>query len=202
MSGPLVQPRRRRRSASARSRGLLLLVLLAWVVALAGCGVGVQRRPTTLASAGPSWTEPSTGSSPTTGLSIEVFLVRGDHLVRVWRQSPGGQQLSAVLRTLLESPSRAERTAGLSTAIPSGVGALVARVRRGIVEVQVPPPFDALPNRERVLAVAQLVYTVTAELPVHGLRLMAGGTAVDTPVGSGRLVSRAVTRADFAALAR
>lgn len=181
---------------------LALVVLGALLLGTLGaCGVGPQHQPTTLASAGPTWTEPSTGSSPTAGLSIQVFLVRGGHLVQVWRQSSGGQRLSDVLHALLESPSPQDRAAGLDSAIPASVNTLQATVVRGVVRLQVPPPFDALPSRERVLAVAQLVYTLTAQLPVRGLQLMAGSKAVDTPVGSGRLVSRPVTRADFAQLA-
>ncbi|HET8600016.1 MAG TPA: GerMN domain-containing protein [Segeticoccus sp.] len=168
---------------------------------LAGCGIGPQDHATTLATAGPTWTAPSTGTSPSAGLSIQVFLVHDGRLVQVWRQSPGGQELADVLATLCESPSARDRAEGLSSAIPNTVNRIHARIRRGVVLVQLPAAFDTLPSQDRVLAVAQLVYTVTAQLPVHGVRLMAGSRPVDTPVGSGRLVPRAVTRADFSKLA-
>lgn len=189
--------RNTRRHPRGRPAAVLAALL---VVGVGGCGIGVQDHPTVLPSAGPTWRPSRAVASPTAGLAIQVFLVRRGHLVRVWRQS-AGQGLDDVIAALLQSPSPQDRAAGLGTEIPSSVHRLRASVRGGVVRLQVPPAFDALPSQQRVLAVAQLVYTLTAQLPVHGLRLMVGRRAVDAPVGSGRLVARPVTRADFAALA-
>ena len=190
--------RRDRRCAGVRALPLVGLLLLT------GCGVGPQDHPVSLGSAGPHWspTAAAPSSRPSgTDLEVAVFLVHDDQLVRVWRRSPEGQDLSAVLSVLTQGLTRQEQAEHLRTAIPTNANHIRVQIRQGIARVQVPGGFDTLPNRERVLAVAQLLYTLTEQLPVRGLRLVKGQHLLDTPVGSGRLVSRPVTRDDFAALA-
>lgn len=190
----------KRRAASAAAASVLPVLLV-----VAGCGVGPQSHPVSLGSGTPSWA-PTGGAAGALGhrataLLVSVFLVHGDEIVPTWRPSAGGLDLDAVLATLVERPSRKERAEQLRTAIPASATHIRATIRDHVALVQVPAGFGTLPNRERVLAVAQVLYTLTAQLSVSSLRLVNGSHAIDTPVGSGQLVSRPVTRDDFAALA-
>jgi hypothetical protein len=130
-----------------------------------------------------------------------LFLVRDGKLVRVWRPSPRGQDLSAVLATLVDRPTPDEKARHLRTAIPATATRIRVSIEDGVALVQVPAGFDTLPNSVREVAAAHVLYTLTAQLPVGSMRLVRGKHLLDTPVGSGRLVSRPVRRQDFAALA-
>jgi hypothetical protein len=190
---------------SPRAARLAAAGLAAVLLTLSGCGVGPQSPPVSPGSASPSWAPtgatPGASQQPGTALQIALFLVRDGKLVRAWRPSPQGQDLSAVLAALDERPTSDEKARHLRTAIPATATRIRAVIRDGVALVQVPAGFDTLPNSERVLAVAQVVYTLTAQLPVGSMRLARGKHRLDTPVGSGRLVTRPVTRQDFAALA-
>jgi spore germination protein GerM len=52
-----------------------------------------------------------------------------------------------------------------------------------------------------VMAVGQIVYTVTAVEGVSAVELSVEGSVVDVPVDTGQLRSGPVTRSDYAAIA-
>ncbi len=184
---------------AARRRRALLAgpVSLAAAVLLAGCSVGPQDRPDLVAPV----TRPTPSASATLSsvpLTVQVFLLRGDRLVRVSRSVPAATGLTPSL-TGLALPLTPEQVAdGLRTAFPAGEPAPHGRLDGTVATVTMPTGFDHLSVREQVGAMSQLVYTVTADTTATEVELVSDGRTLQVPDGSGRLLSRPVNRSDYA----
>jgi hypothetical protein len=63
----------------------------------------------------------------------------------------------------------------------------------------VPKGFDHISVREQELAMAQLVFTITADTLASGVVLVQGSRELPVPDATGRLVEGPVTRLDYAA---
>jgi spore germination protein GerM len=185
---------------TTRRRAAILAAGLLWL--LAGCGVPADRAPRSipdeevpfglLATTGPATTRPAS----TTG--AVVFLVEGDRLAAVRRQVPAPATPDAVLATLAAGPTPPEAAAGLRTALVTGVG--LSQVAAGTATIRLDRDFVAADLHEQILALAQLVYTVT-ELPgLRGVQFAFDGQPAEVPTARGRLQAGAVSRADFAAI--
>lgn len=114
---------------------------------------------------------------------------------------PGGD-LSTALSALLKGPSSAESAAGVSTAVPATGTAIAAELDGPVARLRLPQEFTRLDGAQQALAVAQLVYTITEQ--AHGVtavRLLQGVRELPAPTATGELVSRPVTRADYAPIA-
>ena len=135
-------------------------------------------------------------------LSIQVYLVHGDRLERVTRLVPAGRGLEPVLRALSAPVDSVELAAGLRTAVPA-----VSRPLAGTMsdpqtaDVAVPAGYDRLSMGQQEMAMAQVVFTVTADTLADRVRLVNGPRAVAVPLPRGELVTRPVTRQDYAAFA-
>ncbi|GAB3871573.1 hypothetical protein GCM10028802_03200 [Terrabacter terrigena] len=71
----------------------------------------------------------------------------------------------------------------------------------GTARVAVPPGFDRLSMAVRQLAMAQLVFTITADTLADEVQLVSGGRVVAVPDAHGELVTHPVSRQDYADLA-
>ncbi len=178
---------------------MLGAALLVATLVLGGCGVGVQSDPEQVAP-GPlaSWV-PGPATTAHAGRAA-VFFVRGGHLVAAHRTLPPGDPLTQVVGQLVAGPVPGDGT-GLTTALPTTTRNVGVRVAAGVATVDVPPSFARLGAHNQVLAVGQLVFTVMAQPGISGLQVAASGSVIEVPTDSGRLVSRPVTRADFASIA-
>lgn len=174
----------------------LLLVVLA--VALAGCAVPPQTRPEqvpALAVGPPATARPQPG--PT---RLAVYFVRGDRLHAVPRTAPRWTPERA-LALLRDGPTEPEATAG--SASPLGSAELAVppgSAEPGTVAVEAGDELVALAGRRQLLAVGQLVWTLTEVPGVERVLLLIDGRPVEVPTDSGSK-GRAVTRADYASIA-
>lgn len=135
---------------------------------------------------------------------MQAYLLRGDRLARVEREVPEGSGIGPPLAALSLPLSREEVALGLRTALPTPNDAAPLGGRlttTGVAEVDLPPGFDRLSLREQEGALAQLVFTVTADTIATGVQLVGDGRAVPMPDGTGQLLSRPLTRADYGAFA-
>ncbi len=192
--------------------GRLALGLLLALALLAGCSLGPQRQPdpvTTRPSAGGSRTVGGPSASPDPGSSartVRLFLVRGHRVVAVRRRVAGVDTgPAAVLALLTRAPSESDREAGLRSALagsspPHGPDSAVLAVS-GVVRVELPAGLDQLPLSEQVLALGQLVFTLTANAPADAVVFTSHGRSVAVPDGLGRLRKGPVGRADYARIA-
>ena len=71
---------------------------------------------------------------------------------------------------------------------------------RGRVRIDLTPAFEALPPSDQILALGQLVLTVTARPGVGQAEFTLDGEPIDVPRGNGLLVSGTVVRDDYVKL--
>ena len=158
-----------------------------------------ERVPFDLLDPAPAPTAPA---SPDGSASATVFMVAGDRLSPVLRNVGGPASADTVLQALLAGVMAEEAAGNLRTAIPSGTRASVAEEAGGRVRVELSPAFVDNGASERVLAVAQIVYSLTGVPGVDSLTVSISGRTVAGPTGDGTLRSGPVRRADFAAVAK
>jgi Sporulation and spore germination len=171
-----------------------LLLVVAVAFALAGCGAATSagirdegaaavgdKAAISPAGAAGEETSPVVPVTPAPGAAF-VYLLRFDQPEPTRRSLPGGLSIpEGSLRALLEGPTRAERILRFSSAIPADTRLLgySAVNRTAIVDLsQMPAGGD-----EALLALYQVVYTVTASGSIDAVQLRVAGR----PYGLGSL---------------
>lgn len=184
------------------TRGFAVALGPVLALALGACGISAQSEPQPVEPPAP--VAVATGSGLGTGvpMTIQVYLLHGDHLERVERMVGAGLGLVPVLAALSKPLDGSELSEGLRTALPVTVQALRGSVTPdGTARVFVPPGFDRVSLREQQYAMAQLVFTVTANSLADGVQLVSGSRVFSVPDARGELTARPVSRADYAAFA-
>ncbi len=182
-------------SAVAR-RGALVFVV-AGAVGLAGCSIGTQSAPV-VAVAPTGAATPSGPSRQGVPLTIQVYLVQGDHLARLTRTVPPGAGLEPSFVGLATPITSTMASAGIRSALPLASHPLRGTVENGVARIELPTGFERISVHEQSLAMAQLVFTVTANSLATSVQLVQGMRALPMPDPSGQLVTRPVTRVDYA----
>ncbi|WP_130513311.1 GerMN domain-containing protein [Krasilnikovia cinnamomea] len=171
---------------------------------VAGCGIPVERQPRTVEPprgpfAGTAATTPA--APPQAGTVAQVlYFVRGGALVAVVRRVKNPPTVDGHLQQLLGGPTAAEAGTGLLNALAGN--AVIAGVRvegtRAIVELGDPPQGGS--PRDEVLALGQVVCTLTARADIASVSFTHAGQPVGVPRADGSLTHSALTAADFAKL--
>ena len=175
-----------------------MLVVPFAVLTVGACSVGTQSSP--VAVVAPTTTVTSPGPSRQgVPLTIQVYLVQGDHLVRLTRTVPPGAGLEPSLVGLATPITPAMGAAGIRSALPVASAPLKGEVQDGVARIELPAGFERISVHEQSLAMAQLVFTVTANSLATSVQLVQGTRALPMPDPSGQLVARPVTRNDYAA---
>ncbi len=174
-------------------------------VMLFGCGIPVEDRarpvpadmiPSSLPGQGPAASTPGDRGSA----SADIFLVRDARLVRVGRQPWDPPSLEGAITTLLRGPTAAELAEGVRTAVTRPVR-LAGTVAAGVPLIDVTDSVADVEAEEQILALAQLVFTLTALPGVDGVSFALDGRLVEVPTGDGALKRGPIRRDDFAAVA-
>lgn len=177
-----------RRSFAA---GVVAAIALA---AAAGCGVAAQDRPQAV-SPSPSWA-PAPAPPHVTGV-VQVYLVRGGHLVPVPRT---GRTVAEALAALSTGPTALDLDAGLGSTLPD----LALEVRPAqdpdLVTVAVPAQFANLPMEEQFLAVGQIVWTATAPCCATRVQVLLSERPLRVPIDGGT-ATRPLLRSDYLSIA-
>lgn len=173
-----------------------LLLGLSVAVAVAGCGIPLQEAPEAIEVAvRPVTPRPVDDTGSRVGGTIYLVGERG--LVAVDRERTADAE--AAMALLFRGPTPAEEQSGLRSAIPpSAVVRDVAVTGRSAV-VDVSQPFAAVGGEEEILAVAQIVLTLTTDL-VDVVAIELDGTPVAVPLPDGVLATAPVGFADYAEL--
>ncbi|MDQ4068482.1 MAG: GerMN domain-containing protein [Actinomycetota bacterium] len=132
--------------------------------------------------------------------SADVFLVRDARLVRVGRQPWDPPSVEGAIAALLRGPTAAERADGVRTALTRPVR-LAGTVAAGVPLIDVTDAFGDVDGEEQILALAQLVFTLTALPGVDGVSFALDGRPVEVPTGDGALKRGPIRRDDFSAVA-
>ncbi len=182
---------------SPRRATVWLAAALLWV--LGGCGVPAEPTPRDIpvdqVPFGLSGATTTTTSRPVPSATATVFLVKGDRLLPVRRQLPAPVTPAAVLAALAGGPSPSDSAHGLRSALVTGV--MLERLAGGTATVRLDRELVAGDVREQILALAQLVYTMT-ELPgVQAVQFTFDGRPAEVPTAEGNLKAGTASRADY-----
>jgi hypothetical protein len=187
----------------------LAAVAMSGALALGACGIPVDAGPHALARDAVPFglLQPSAPTTTTTtapspvSVTEQIFLIAADgHLVSAARDVPVPAPLTAVLAALVDGPTASEASSGLASAVPTQTTVLSAAVSGGVATVNLAGPFDQLVGQAQIQAVAQFVFTATAQPGIRAVAFELAGQAVEVPVAGGAQVPVA-TPDQFAALA-
>ena len=173
--------------------------LVAATLSLSACSIGTQSSPVPASAptASPTSSGPRRQGVP---LTVQVYLVQGDHLVRVTRTVPPGAGLEPSFVGLAVPVTPAMAASGVRSALPIASTPLRGVVDEdGIARIELPAGFERISVHEQSLAMAQLVFTVTANSLAQSVQLVQGARSLPVPGPSGQLLTRPVTRVDYAA---
>jgi spore germination protein GerM len=148
----------------------------------------------------PSTTPPTVpgATQPTEG--VTVFLVSSNRLIAVGREVAPPATLFKSLNALLGGPGAQESAAGFRSAINVGTRLLSLRVQQGVATIDLSGAFVGVSGQEQILALAQIVFTATADPSVTSVLFALDDKPVEVPRGDGTLTAAGLTRADFVTL--
>jgi spore germination protein GerM len=182
--------------------------LVAAALVAAGCGVSPQGHAT-LAAPGsvpfdllgqtPSATATTLQISPTDKATI--FLVQGERLAPVQRELPAPVSVESVLEALAAGPTATEVQLGLRTALLASGLMHSGGVSGGIATIDLGQPFTEIAGRDQIVALAQIVSTVTGLPGVGRAAFTLDGNPVGILRGDGAVTTESVSRDDYATLA-
>lgn len=129
------------------------------------------------------------------GELVEMWFVDGVSLVPLQVAVP---DVSAVTVTEILVGGRPVEFSSLRSAIPPATDVLEVASDDEVVLVDLSQAFTLIGGDEEILAVGQLVLTLTSLDGISGVLLHIEGDPVAAPVGEGALVSRPLTADDFA----
>ena len=179
--------------------------LLALVV-LSSCGIPVEDRarpispddiPSSIPAPAPATTAPAGDPTPA---SVELFFVQGSRLGAVRREAPVALSAERTIAEIARGPTAAERGQGFRTALPRDLR-LAGTVAAAVPLIEVSESFARVEGEEQILALAQLVFTLTGLPGVEGVSFALAGRPVEVPTGDGVLKRGPLRRADFQAVA-
>ena len=129
---------------------------------------------------------------------VTLCFVRDGRLVSLTAELSTPVSLRAALDALATPPRHVGFPARTALADPSIVRDV--RVLGGIARVDLVPAVSALPSDEQLLAVAQIVCTLTGRPGVGQVSFTLEGARLAVPKGDGSLVTSPVARDDYEAL--
>lgn len=166
---------------------------------LSSCGIPTTKSPTLIPKnevpfhlLTPSQTTSvSTPAHSNTLVAIKIFFIgKNQHLVTVTRFVPPPAPLSVVLTALINGPSQAEATSGVSTAIPLSTRVISATLSNNVVTVNFNSAFGQISGPATIQAVSQVVSTVAIDLALNtGVIFEINSQPTDVPIANGSQVS-------------
>ena len=132
---------------------------------------------------------------------VDVFFVGNDRLVAATRDVAAPVTADKAVQALLSGPTNTEAGRNLRTAIAATAAISVTPPVDGLIRIELSPSFATPGATNQVLAVAQIVYTVTALFPESRVSFTLAGRPVEVPVDDGTLTRSPVGRTEFATVA-
>lgn len=163
------------------------------MVLFAGCGFSPDAEPRPIEIAEVP-VETTAVLSSESGELVEMWFVDGVALVPLQVAVPAAS-VTTVTEVLVGG--RPVEFSPLRSAIPPATEVRGVTVDEGVVIVDLSQAFTLIGGDEEILAVGQVVLTLTSLDGVSGVLLSIEGNPVAAPVGEGALVSRPLTADDF-----
>lgn len=174
-------------------------MLVAATLLLTACGVPLDSAPERI--------EVDLGDAPELDLpvgddleAVTFYLIEQGNLVPVTHELPAPVGPDSVARFLVEGIDPTDRGAGLRTSIPTGTRVLAVDRESGMVRVNLSRDFAAVGGEEELLAVAQVVLTLTDLEGVDGVAFELEGVATDVPLPNGALSDDPLGADDYRSL--
>jgi len=170
------------------------------MVLATACGVPLDDRPAPIpADDIPDALVPSATTAPLAPARDDVLLwyVRDTSLVPVRRTIPGEAGATAALQELLAGPTIPEREGNLRTAIADPSSVVGVAVAAGTAVVTLSPSFSEIPAGDQLLAIAQLVLSMTDLRGVGRVHFEIDGQRVAVPLPDGAASSEDVVRDNY-----
>lgn len=174
----------------------------------AACGVPTDGSPREISAdeLPPGLVEaPSTTATTPRGDAevVQLYYVLDDELAPAFGDVARPARVDAVLRALLDGPAKEFAEEGYRSALPQGEAlVLSAELRAGVARVELTPAFREIPAADQVLAVGQIVLTLTARPGVGQVRFVLDGQPIAVPRADGSVTTQTVSRDDYTALRR
>jgi spore germination protein GerM len=130
-----------------------------------------------------------------------LFLVQGERLAPVQRELPAPVSVDTILEALPAGPTTTEVQLGLRTALLAPGLMHSGGVSGGIATIDLGQPFTEIAGRDQIVALAQIVSTVTGLPGVGRVRFTLDGQPVGILRGDGAVTTETVSRDDYATLA-
>lgn len=182
--------------------GALLAGLL-----VAGCGIRAEDEPRVkrLDVVDRDLPIERSGGAPVVEIDSNVFLVGTAGRLRpttrrIGVSSDTATQLASLLGLLVDGPTAAEAAEDLRSAVPSTTEVLDVAVEDGTAVVDLSTAFASIGGSEELLAVGQLVLTVTTFPGVRRMVLRLDGRSTSLPLPDGSLTEEPVALNDYAEL--
>lgn len=172
-------------------------------LALCSCGFPVQDHPEAIDVAVVTVAEAPPTIPDATGLeSIRVWMVADGALTSVKRLVPSPPAAADAVDALAAGVTAEESDSGLRSAIPDASMLTEVEVTRGTATIGLSSSFLDIPAGDQVLAVGQIVHTLTDLRGVGRVQFEIGGEAVAVPLPNGDSAQEPVSRDDFEDLLR
>ena len=194
----------RARTVPARV-GATVAAALAAAALLGACGVPVDERATPVPpEAVPyelleSTTTIAAPDSPA-GADTNICLTLDSTVLALGRSRDASSDLGSLLGIVVAGPTEGEARLGLRSALTGDEPVVAVRRSDGGAEVELGTDFADLPADQQLLAVAQMTCALTAQPGVRQVTFLLDERQIEVPIQGGSLVSRAVTRDDYARL--
>ena len=130
-----------------------------------------------------------------------VYFAKNGRLVASSRRLAPPVTVQSVLRALDRGPNPVEIAAGLRSALPDQDPVSRISLSSGTARVDLARPFTALSSGDQIVALGQLVYTLTARPGVGLVRFTLLGRTTEVPRADGSLTAARVSRDDYLAIA-
>jgi hypothetical protein len=191
---------------SSRDRLLVAACLLASVTTI-GCGVRAQDAPRMadsdsvpfrLLQRDVTTLVPPLGTQTTE--TVSLCFIDAEHLAVVGQQLDAPASPIAVMRALAEPPTSGSPSLRTAVGPPSLV--LDVQVGGGVAQVDLDPALATLGGTNQLLAIGQIVCTLTARPGIGQVAFTIAASPVDVPRGDGSLTANPVSRDDYAELVR
>lgn len=187
----------------------LAVVLTAVLGVAVACGVPTDEGvtvardadvPFELLAPAPAATTPTTqaggGRAPAT-----IFLIQGERLATVMREVTPPPTPDVVLGTLERGPTPQEVKLGLRSALEGERIIRSVGVTGGIAKVDLGPGFSDIASVDQILALAQIVSTLTYLPGIGRVSFTLEGVPVGVPRADGVVTTESVSQDDYALLA-
>src|SRR5262249_60003172 len=128
----------------------------------------------------------SGGANTTNGnRDVVIFLTKDGRLVRALRKVKAPVEMDALLGVLKDGPTRAELATGTRSAVPDDNTFRSVALAGGTAVVDLSKPFNTRSSEEQLLALAQIVYTMTSRPGVGQVQFTLNDQNIEIPTANG-----------------